>query len=237
MTDPSKIMAMKFLLKYAISLMMSPQTTRPVAVPIVTLKMIQFSIDHGMSPVSPIGFTYFGHHVATLGYVDEGCRYINIARKFLDKIGSKEFAGEVITTGAQLLHFVSPVQVTLEFYAEGYSVAMAGGDMHGAMANSGYHVLISFWCGTKLFMCREHYFRTRRLMEQHGHINFLAHAIQFEKNIQMLMGIKDGQDETSMSNAMTAKVDENLQNANQNETISFISRRCIYSSCFENMTI
>jgi predicted ATPase len=221
MTDPSKIMAMKFLSRLAISLMLSPQTARPVAVPIVTLKMIQISIDHGMSPVSPIGFTYFGHHVATHGYIEEGRRYVNIAWTLLDRIGSKEFAGEVIAIGSQLLHFVSPIQVTLEFHAQGYSVAMAAGDMHGAMINSGYHVLILFWFGTKLFVCREHYSRTCRLMEQHGHINFLAHAIQFKKNIHVLMGINDGQDETSMTSSMTAKVDEILQNAYQNGTITF----------------
>ena len=209
MTDQSKIMAMHFLAR----LMLSLQISRPATVPVVTLNMIQLSIEHGMSPVSPIALTYFGQHIATCGDIEEGCRYVNIARKLLDRIGSKEFAGDVIAMGSQLLHFVNPIQLTLEFHNEGYTIAMAAGDVQGAMLNRTLYFPMAFWVSTKLIVCKEHYSRTIRLLEQHGHFNFLAHMIQLEKNIQLLMGINDGQDEKPWSNATMAQVEEILKNA------------------------
>jgi len=217
MTDPSKIMAMKFLARLELSL----QYTRPVAAPIVTMNIIRLSIDHGMSPVSPIGFTYFGQHVATCGYIKEGCRYVNLARKLMTRIGSTEFAGEVIAIGSQVLHFFEPIQLSRECHAEGYTIAMAAGDMPGAMFNSVFYCLLEFWFGTKLIVCKEHISRTFRLMEQHGHLNHLVHLIQMRENIQLLIGSNDGQDEMTMSNATTAQVEKILQNANHHGSIAF----------------
>ena len=217
MTDPSKIMAMKFLARLELSL----QYTRPVAAPIVTMHMIRLSVDHGMSPVSPLGFTYFGQHVAACGDIEQGCRYVNLARKLMSRIGSKEFAGEVIAMGSQVLHFAKPIQLTREYHTEGYTIAMAAGDMPGAMFNSMFYCLLGFWFGTKLIVCKEHISRTFRLMEQHGHFNFLASLIQMSKNIQLLMGSNAGQDEMSMSNATTAQVEKILQNANHHGSIAF----------------
>ena len=70
MTDLYKIMAMKFLWK----LEACSQFIRQEIFPLVTVKMVQLSIAHGMSPVSSIGFAYFGQLVAKLGYFREGCR-------------------------------------------------------------------------------------------------------------------------------------------------------------------
>ncbi|KAL3822933.1 hypothetical protein ACHAXA_011648 [Cyclostephanos tholiformis] len=210
MSDPSKIMAMKFLARLELSF----QYIRPASAPSVTLKMIQLSIDHGMSPVSPIGFTYFGQHVATCGDIEEGCRYVKIARKLLDRIGSKEFAGEVIAMGSQLLHFVKPIQVTIELHHEGYTIAMGAGDMQGAMLNLAFYCGIAFWSTTKLIICKERFAWTCRLLDQHGHSNLLSHILPLLKMIQLLMG-KTDQEDTSKSNGVAAQVEEILKNAKQ----------------------
>ena len=128
MTDPSKIMAMKFLERLELSL----QYTRPVAASIVTMHMIRLSIDHGMSPVLPLGFSYFGQHDATCGDIKQGCRYVNLAWKLMSRIGSKEFVGEVIAMGSQVLHFAKPIQLTRDYHTEGFTIATAAGDMPGA---------------------------------------------------------------------------------------------------------
>ena len=211
MTDPSKIMAMKFLARLELSI----QYIKPASAPGVTLKMIQLSIDHGMSPVSPIGFTYFGQHVATCGDIEQGCRYVNIARKLLDRIGSGEFAGEVIGMGSQLLHFVKPVQTTIELHTEGYTIGMAAGDMQGAMLNLAYYCGIAFWSTTKLIICKERFAQTCRLLDQHGHSNLLSHILPVVKIIQLLMGIHDSYEEISKSNGTAAEVEEIWINSKQ----------------------
>ena len=221
MTDQSKIMAMNFMGRLHFSI----QYTRPAAAPMVTMKMIQLSIEYGMSHVSPIGFTYYGQHVATCGDIEEGCRYVHIARKLLDRRGLKEFAGDVITTGTQLLTFVKPIQVTLEYHTEGYKIAMAAGDMQGAMQNSVFYCAMAFWGSSNLIHCKDHFSRTCRLLEQHGHLNILAHIIQMVKNIQLLIGITDGQAETPMSNATTIQLEEILQITNHQGSIAFNAQK------------
>ncbi len=217
MIDPSMIMAMKFLARLEITL----YYTRPAGVPIISLKMVQLSIDHGMSPVSPIGFTYLGQHVATCGDFDEGCRYVNIAKKLLDKIGSKDLSGEVIAVGSQLLHFVKPIQVSIELHTEGYNIAMSAGDMPGALLNRAFYCGIAFWSTAKLIICHEHLSQTCRLLDQHGHFNLLSHMIQTEQNIQLLMGKIDGLKETPKS----PQVVEILKNANHHGSLAFIFQK------------
>jgi predicted ATPase len=217
MIDPSMIMAMKFLARLVITL----YYTRPAGVPITTLKMIQLSIYHGMSPVSPIGFTYFGQLVASSGDIEQGCRYVNIARKLLDRIGSKDFAGEVIAMGSQLSHFVKPIQVTVELHAEGYTIAMAAGDMFSAMLNLVFYSGIAIWSTHGLTICHDHISQTCRLLEQHGQLNLLSHMIQLKENIQLLMSEADGQEGISKS----PQVEEILKNANHHGSISFISQK------------
>ena len=85
---------------------------KPASQPITTLKMVQLSLAHGMSPVSPIGFVFFGQLLARLGYIQDGCHYVKIARKMLDRFGTKEIAGEVFAVSTQIMCFVQPVQAT-----------------------------------------------------------------------------------------------------------------------------
>jgi len=54
MDDPLKVMAMKFLAKLEFLM----QMTKPAWQPIVTVKMIQLSINHGLSPMSPLGESF-----------------------------------------------------------------------------------------------------------------------------------------------------------------------------------
>ena len=64
-SNPSKSMALKFLARLGLSYQMINLSAQPI----VTLKMVQLSIAHGMSPVSSIGFTHFGQLLVLLGNV------------------------------------------------------------------------------------------------------------------------------------------------------------------------
>ena len=95
MTTTTMIMAMKFLGKLEIGM----TQIMPKTAPYVAHRIIQLSIDHGMSPVSPIGFVHFASYVAKLGDIRGGYHYVKLARSLLDKVGSRESAGEVICFG------------------------------------------------------------------------------------------------------------------------------------------
>jgi len=112
MTDPTMITAMKFMGKLELGMtQIMPQTA-----PYVAKRMIQLSLSHGMSPVSPIGFVHFGSYMAKLGDIRGGYHYVQLALSLLDKVGSRESAGEVICIGTQVRVYIEPLQAALEYH-------------------------------------------------------------------------------------------------------------------------
>lgn len=216
MGDPSKLMAMKFYARLELSF----QMIRPALQPIATMKMVQLTIAHGMSPMSPIGLTYFGQLTARLGDIKEGCRYVKIAMALLDRIGSKEVAGEVIAVGTQIMSFVDPVQATLEFHVQGQASAMSTGNIHAALLNCALHVATSFWAGTKLPVCKKLFDNACRIMREHGHLTFLSHIINMEKYFLLLMNTEGNTDQTSSFSAAEMQAARDLQEVNPSVGLS-----------------
>ncbi|KAK1742112.1 putative AAA ATPase [Skeletonema marinoi] len=141
MTDPTMIIAMKFLGKLEIGM----SQIMPKSAPFVMQQIIQLSLLHGMSPVSPIGFVHLGSYMAKLGDISEGYRYVKLSRSLLDKVGSRDSAGEVISIGTQVRAYVEPLQATLEYHNEGFAAAMSSGDVIQAALN------LTLICTTSLF--------------------------------------------------------------------------------------
>ncbi|KAK1743977.1 putative AAA ATPase [Skeletonema marinoi] len=131
MTDPTTIIAMKFLGKMELGM----TQIMPKSIARVTQRIIQLSLLHGMSPVSPIGFVHLGSFIAKFGDISGGYHYVKLARSLLDKVGSRESAGEVICIGTQVVSYVEPLQAALEYHDEGFTAAMAYGDVIQAALN------------------------------------------------------------------------------------------------------
>ncbi|KAL3817360.1 hypothetical protein ACHAXA_004486 [Cyclostephanos tholiformis] len=210
MTDPYKIMAMKFLKR----LVACAQFARPQIVPLVTVKIVQLSIVHGISPVSSIGFAYFGQLLAKLGNVQEGCRYVNIAKMMLDRMGSKEMAGDVIVIASQVLCLVEPLQAIVEFHAEGFTIALAAGDLFAASGNLLFYCTESFWSGVKLADCKERFNRTLRLMETRGNMTVYASIMMMEEKLDLLMGADEGEDKSSITDDSEIQAAQDLRETN-----------------------
>ena len=103
-SDKKKMFAMKFLAKLSESLTMfkNPQQT-----PLAIMKMVQISLKHGMSSVSPLAFVQYASFLATQGDIREGYRYARVAKALLDSNPSNiQVKGEFISYFGQLLAFV-----------------------------------------------------------------------------------------------------------------------------------
>ena len=187
MEDPQTQMTMKFYARLETAFLM----VKPEAQPIVTMKMVQLSIIHGMSPISPLCFTYFGQLLARLGDIREGCRYVRLGRKMLSKLGSEEVSGEVIAIGNEVLAFLEPLQSTLGRYIEGYNIAMAAGDVHSALLNRIIYVANSFHSGQSLPDWQKRYAECHRLLVEHNHYTFLSQIKDFRVNFERLTSIED----------------------------------------------
>jgi predicted ATPase len=187
MIDPTKIMAMKFLGK----LEMGSTQIMPESVPAVTQKIIKLSLLHGMSPVSPVGFAYFGSCLAKLGDISGGCHYVKLALSLLDKVGSRESAGEVICIGTQVRAFVEPIQAVLEYHDDGYVAAMVSGDIRIASINSFLSFGSGFFAGVSLQIMQEKYVKIQKMLEERKQVILMIQMQQFRRSIFKLIGIEE----------------------------------------------
>jgi hypothetical protein len=188
MEDASKQYTMKFFSR----LILSAQMIKPELQPIATIKMIQTSLSHGMSPFSPVGFVYFGQFLCKLGHVRDGYRYARIGRKLYDRIGTKEVAGEVIAQATQVILIVEPLQASTEELMRGQTIALAAGDTNGASLNSVYYTNTLFWSGTNINICKKQCDSTIRLLKERGQLSILSHFYTFRALLIGLLGMGEG---------------------------------------------
>jgi hypothetical protein len=178
------IMAMKFLGKMEVGM----TQIMPKLAPYVTQQIIQLSLHHGMSPVSPIGFVHLGSYMAKLGDIRGGYHYVQLARSLLDKVGSRESAGEVICFGTQVVAYVEPLQAALEYHNEGYAAAMASGDVIQAALNNLFSCGNSLFAGVNLKTMREKCAEGIKFMEERKLVIFMMQIQHVQHSVSKLIG-------------------------------------------------
>eukprot|EP00804_Cyclotella_cryptica_P019507 CCRYP_006660-RA/>CCRYP_006660-RA protein AED:0.11 eAED:0.11 QI:0/0/0/1/1/0.5/2/0/852 len=181
MTDYRKVMAMKFLAKLEHSI----QQVQPALQPFVTTQIVKLTIDHGLSPVSAIGFAYFGGMVAELGDIRGGYRFTRLAKALVDKIQNCEIAGEVIWLSTESLSFIEPLRTVNEYRIQGQATSMAAGDIHWACWNKTSYCVALLWCGVKLSAVKEAFICNRRVCRKFFRVlsdsqYLTVHALSFD---------------------------------------------------------
>ncbi len=187
MTDSKMTMAMKFLGK----LMVGFTQIKPKSAPYVAQQIIQISLSHGMNTVSPIGFAYFGSYAAKLGDIRGGYNYVKLACSLLDKLGSRENAGEVMCIRTHVLSYIEPLQATLEYDDEGYAAAIATGDITSAALNIYSSYVTNFYAGVKLQTTREKGDDVINFMQKKNMVIFLTEMQLMQHSIRKLIGIDE----------------------------------------------
>eukprot|EP00984_Skeletonema_dohrnii_P029272 scaffold19722_cov105-Skeletonema_dohrnii-CCMP3373.AAC.1 len=141
-----------------------------------------------MSPVSPLGFGYYGSYLAKQGNINDGYHYVKLALSLLDKVGSREYAGEVIFVCTRVKTYVEPLQAALEYHHEGYAAAMASGDSSQAVINLLALNSSSFFAGTNLQRMQEQCDNTIQLCEERHQLIFMVQAQQVQRSLSKLIG-------------------------------------------------
>ncbi|KAK1739316.1 putative AAA ATPase [Skeletonema marinoi] len=184
MTDSTMIMAMKFLGKMETGM----TQIMPKSAPHVMQRIIQLSLSHGMSPVSPIGFVHLGSYIAKLGDINEGYHYVKLARSLVDNVGSRESAGEVICFGTPVRAYAEPLQATFEYHDEGYAAALASGDIIQAALNISLKILNMFFAGVNLQTTREKCAEAVNFLDERKMVIFMMNQQCLQKFVLKLIG-------------------------------------------------
>jgi len=248
MTDSTMIMAMKFLSK----LMLEMAQIMPQSAPVVAKQIIQLSLDHGMNPASPLGFVHFASYAAKLGDISGGYNYVKLACSLLEKLGSRENAGEVILIRTQVVSYIEPLQATLEYHDEGYAAAIASGDIIQAAANMYSGHISNFYSGVKLQTTREKGDEVINFIRGKNMVMFLREIQLIQHSVLKLIGIDDDSKCSSAEENILASKNSGLKLTHcfQKSYISFMFRLyddtkgyaekflgCSASSAYANLVI
>eukprot|EP00984_Skeletonema_dohrnii_P018707 scaffold8788_cov76-Skeletonema_dohrnii-CCMP3373.AAC.1 len=230
MTDPTMIIAMKFLGKLETGM----TQIMPKSVPYVTFKIIELSLTHGMSPVSPLGFGYYGSYLAKQGNINDGYHYVKLALSLLDKVGSRENAGGVIFLCTQVKKYVEPLQAALVYHHEGYAAAMASGDNTQAVINLLALNSSSYFAGTNLQRMQEQCDNTIQLCEERKQLIFMVQAQQVQRSLLKLIGTGEEPKHSSEGQNILASNSSVLRSYHYHTAyVSFIFRS--YDDTIENI--
>ncbi|KAL7501976.1 hypothetical protein ACHAXN_000302, partial [Cyclotella atomus] len=146
MTDKRKQAAMKILSSInRCSFLAAPPLCR-----CIILKMVQVTFKYGLSNQSPIAFALFGVLLSTMGNIPVGRRFSLLAMALLNKLESKEYAGEVMYLVARVSCLVEPFQAVIDLHTRAELASLVAGDVQHACINRGASSVIKFWSGAKL---------------------------------------------------------------------------------------
>ena len=199
MTDPTMIMAMKFLDLLGTGMLQ----IMPKSVPHVSHRIIQISLSHGMSPVSPIGFVHFGSHIAKLGDINGGYHYVKLANSLLEKV-SRENAGQLIGFGTQIVAYVEPLQAVLTYHQVGFEAAMASGNAFLAGSIAMIKSTHAFFAGQNLQAVREGYAKAIKFLVERNQTILIVQTQYHQQTILKLIGIDEKSKHVSEGHAILA---------------------------------
>lgn len=160
----------------------------------------------GLSPVSPIGFVYFGSLLAKRGSIQLGHRFTLLAKALLEKLESEDIAGEVICVATEVLRFVEPLQTANESLATlGESAAMKEGDIRWACINRLQYFSMMFWACPNLSVVKIICADACQFMKEHDHRASLLFMLPIQKTVLLLIGCT----ETSMDQEQSRTTQHN----------------------------
>ncbi|KAL3787586.1 hypothetical protein HJC23_000074 [Cyclotella cryptica] len=187
MTDKRHIMAMKCLAKLELLIYL----VNPDLQPLITLKMVNISIDHGMCSTSPIGFAYFGGMLVKLGEMSDGYRFSKLAKVLLEKGGRKEIAGDVIWTTSEVLSYYEPFQTVNKYRVHGQITALAAGDVQSACALKMSYCTTLLWAGFNLKTVQEALSDAGCYMRAQNNLSLYSLMQLVQQSVLVLLGEAD----------------------------------------------
>ncbi|KAK1740251.1 putative AAA ATPase [Skeletonema marinoi] len=228
MTDPTMIIAMKFLGKLEIGM----THLMPKSVLYVTIKIIE--LDKWNEPSVPVRVCLLWLLLSQAGNINKGYHYVKLALSLLDKVGSRENVGEVIFVCTQVKSYVEPLQATLEYHHEGYAAAMASGDSSQAILNLLALNSSSFFAGENLQRIQEQCDITIQLCEERKQVIFMVQAQQFQRSSSKLIGTGEEPKYSSEGRDILASNSSVLRSCHYHTAyVSFIFRS--YDDAIENI--
>ena len=136
----------------------SAYMTNPMLGPMVCLRMVRLTLQHGLCSISSVAFGIYGMLLCSFKFdFKGGYRYGQLALKVLDRFGAKEWLPRVYAGVFGFIHgWVLPMKTALEPLLQSVQVALDTGDIEFAGLNAHLHSFMMFDLGKPLQELKDH---------------------------------------------------------------------------------
>jgi histidine kinase len=130
----------------------------PMLGPLVCLRMVRLTLQHGLCSISSFAFAIYGMLLCSFKFdFKGGYRYGQLALKVLDRFGAKEWLPRVYAGVFGFIHgWVLPMKTALEPLLQSVQVALETGDIEFAGLNAHLHSFMMFDLGKPLQELKTH---------------------------------------------------------------------------------
>jgi len=149
MTDEDKIAAMKMLKSITTHVYVLHKMEYFA---LILFRMMQLSLRHGLSNVSPLAFASYGVMLrGMLGDIKGGYRYGKLALELVDRLDARETEAQVLmVTNIFLNHWQKPLHDSIDPLLHGHRVGMECGDTEYALYCANIYLQLYFYTGLPL---------------------------------------------------------------------------------------
>jgi len=145
--DPQKLVALRIL-----SGLFAPvYIAKPMLLPLKIFTMIEICIKYGNSPQAAVAYSLYGLFLCSIGAIEDGYQFGQLAVQLLEKFQTKELKSRVYLTFSLFIkHWKDSIKSTLNLFLEGLQSGLETGNLEyvGYCANCYSQFL--FWSGENL---------------------------------------------------------------------------------------
>ena len=171
MVDPSKIMAMDLLAKLYELMAFACEYSK---LPVIPSKMILVTLEHGVSPLSPLAFVQYGNYNAIKENYEEGYHNVKLGLALMKQSPSRAYDCQILANSAYTRTHVEPLQTAIELYLDAFKAAMKSGDTGFSIKCAQFYNGISFWAGKNLGELARSMKETMMLIRFHKNLLFAS---------------------------------------------------------------
>jgi len=194
MASPSKMMAMELMSRLFELAFFASEYTK---LPIIPSRMIEISLNHGMSPLSPLAFVQYGNYNVIVGHdfekgfhFESGLRYVKLALALMKQSPTRAHDCQIIFNASYLRMHSEPMQTAGECFLDGFKAAMKSGDTRCAMKCAYFYDVFCFWAGKNLDKLSRSLAETIKQMRFHKNLVMMSTTLPFLRLILRMVGEK-----------------------------------------------
>jgi hypothetical protein len=186
MKDPEKLACIQVLNHLYLHTIFA----RPRLTPLVALKFISLTLQHGQCLMSPAAFAFYGMVLGHIGYYDEAFRFGQLGIKMLERSGHDKFVPRVYAAFYGAVYVLKrPVPEAIRKLHEGYRMGLQTGDYEYACLNANLYLYQSIYGCAQLPTVDQEYASMASVMTALGQKTELRFSLSCVQSIHHLMGL------------------------------------------------